>query len=161
MSIYNQLLNLFLFIVTGITIGILFDIFRIIRRSFKTPDFITYIEDIIFWILTGFILLFTIFTFNDGEIRIYIFIGLILGLIVYLLTLSKYFIKVSVSIICFIKKIIYYPIHVIYTFIRKFIFRPFLFVFDSISKKISKVVKKLPQKTKTDNLSNIYNKIDK
>ena len=56
---------------------------------------------------------------------------------------------------------IYYPIHVIYTFIKKFIFRPFLFVFDSISKKISKVVKKLPQKTKTDNLSNIYNKIDK
>ena len=37
----------------GVIIGILFDFFRILRKSFKTPDFVTYIEDVIFWILTG------------------------------------------------------------------------------------------------------------
>ena len=38
--------NLFLiFTINGILIGLLFDIFRILRKSFKTPDIITYIED--------------------------------------------------------------------------------------------------------------------
>ena len=50
--------NLFLiFTINGILIGLLFDIFRILRKSFKTPDIITYIEDFFFWLITGLILL--------------------------------------------------------------------------------------------------------
>ena len=49
--------NLFLiFTINGILIGLLFDIFRILRKSFKTPDIITYIEDFFFWLITGLIL---------------------------------------------------------------------------------------------------------
>ena len=114
----NQLINMLLFILTGIVIGVLFDIFRIIRRSFKTPDFLTYIEDILFWLMAGIILLFTIFTFNNGEIRLYIFVSLLFGLTIYLLTLSKFFIKINVKIIGIIKKIVCYPIKLIYNFIK-------------------------------------------
>ena len=60
--ILNQA-NLFLiFTINGILIGLLFDIFRILRKSFKTSDIITYTEDLIFWILTGLLLLYSIFT---------------------------------------------------------------------------------------------------
>lgn len=128
----NQLINMLLFILTGIVIGVLFDIFRIIRRSFKTPDFLTYIEDILFWLMAGIILLFTIFTFNNGEIRLYIFVSLLFGLTIYLLTLSKFFIKINVKIIGIIRKIVCYPIKFIYNFIKKFIFRPIIFVFNNI-----------------------------
>ena len=128
----NQLINMLLFILTGIVIGVLFDIFRIIRRSFKTPDFLTYIEDILFWLMAGIILLFTIFTFNNGEIRLYIFVSLLFGLTIYLLTLSKFFIKINVKVIGIIKKIIGYPIKLIYNFIKRFIFRPIIFVFNNI-----------------------------
>lgn len=128
----NQLINMLLFILTGIVIGVLFDIFRIIRRSFKTPDFLTYIEDILFWLMAGIILLFTIFTFNNGEIRLYIFVSLLFGLTIYLLTLSKFFIKINVKIIGILKKIVCYPIKLIYNFIKKFIFRPIIFVFNNI-----------------------------
>lgn len=128
----NQLINMLLFILTGIVIGVLFDIFRIIRRSFKTPDFLTYIEDILFWLMAGIILLFTIFTFNNGEIRLYIFVSLLFGLTIYLLTLSKFFIKINVKIIGIIRKIVCYPIKLIYNFIKKFIFRPIIFVFNNI-----------------------------
>lgn len=121
-----------LFILTGIVIGVLFDIFRIIRRSFKTPDFLTYIEDILFWLMAGIILLFTIFKFNNGEIRLYIFVSLLFGLTIYLLTLSKFFIKINVKIIGILKKIVCYPIKLIYNFIKKFIFRPIIFVFNNI-----------------------------
>lgn len=50
--VYNQGILFIIFTLDGILIGILFDIFRILRKSFKTDDFITYIEDILFWLIS-------------------------------------------------------------------------------------------------------------
>lgn len=102
----NQAYLFIMFIFNGILIGVLFDIFRILRKSFKTSDFITYIEDITFWILAGVLTLYFIFYLNNGEIRLYILIGIILGIAIYILTISKYIIKFSVAIISFFKSII-------------------------------------------------------
>ena len=85
--ITNQATLFLIFIVNGIIIGFLFDIFRILRRSFKTSDLITYIEDILFWILTGIIVLYSIFIFNNGEIRFFMFLAIGLGITFYMLTL--------------------------------------------------------------------------
>lgn len=160
-NIYHQVLNLFTFTITGIVIGILFDIFRITRRSFKTPDFITYVEDILFWILTGIILLFTIFTFNNGEIRLYIFVSLVLGLILYMITLSKHFVKINVILLKFIKKILYIPIHMIINFTNRCILQPFSFIFQKAKENMSKWIKKPIKKAENTNFANICNKIDK
>lgn len=119
-SIAMQLYSLLIFTISGIAIGIFFDIFRILRKSFKTPDIITYIEDIIFWIFTGLFFLFVLFKFNNGQIRNYVIIGVLLGIIIYMLTISKYFININVKVINLVKKIVYYPIKLIlksFTFI--------------------------------------------
>ena len=108
----NQLYTLFVFILSGAVIGILFDLFRILRKSFKTPDIITYIEDIIFWILTGLFLLYIIFKYSFGQLRIYMFVSLIIGIVIYFLTISKYFIKLNIKIIRI------YKIYYIKNFIR-------------------------------------------
>ena len=80
--IYTEF-NIFLaFILIGLIIGFLFDFFRILRRTYKTPDFITIIEDIVFWLVSGIILLLGIFILNEGKIRAYLFLGLFLGIIV-------------------------------------------------------------------------------
>ena len=68
----------YIFIMTGILIGVLFDIFRIMRKSFKTPDYITYIQDVIFCIIAGILLFYTIYKFNDGELRSYVLLGILL-----------------------------------------------------------------------------------
>ena len=73
----NQLYVFTIFIITGILTGVLFDIFRIFRKSFLTPDWLTRIEDILFWLLTGLLILYTIFNFNNGEIRFYLFLGIV------------------------------------------------------------------------------------
>ena len=131
-EVYNQLFCLLIFILTGIVIGILFDIFRILRKSFKTADFITYLEDIIFWILTGCIMLFSIFIFNNGEIRSYVFIGIAIGIISYMLIISRFFVKISVSIIKFIKKVLSYPIKLIKNIFTKIILKPTLKILKNI-----------------------------
>lgn len=162
----NQLYIFLCFFLTGIVIGILFDIFRILRRSFKTWDIVTYIQDFVFWILTGVILLYSIFTFNNGELRAFVFVGILLGVTVYILLVSKYFIKIAVKIILIIKKILFYPIN----FIKKYIIKPISkfiikYIIRPFSSKISKIHFKFPKinlkKTKSDNLSNKIRQLEK
>lgn len=139
--VINQAYLFLIFIINGIIIGILFDIFRILRRSFKTSDIITYLEDILFWILTGSILLYSIFTFSNGEIRFYMFLGVFLGCILYMLLFSKYFVNINVRIILVLKKIVYKIINiVIFPFklmikpIKKLFFKPIKFITINMNK---------------------------
>ena len=115
----NQVYTFFIFILNGLLIGILFDTFRILRKSFKFSNIITNLQDIIFWILSGLILIYSIFEFTDGELRLYIFLGILLGFIAYLLIFSKIYIKVCVDIILVIKKILYYTLILPIEFILK------------------------------------------
>lgn len=146
----EQLYSFLIFSIVGIIISIIFDVFRILRKTFKTPDIVTYIEDIIFWIITGLIILSSIFLFNNGELRVYIFIGMTIGIIFYMLFISKYFIKVNVFIINFIKNIIYKILHIIlkpikniYKLIKKLIFKPISFIFINFRKCFTKIFNKI------------------
>ncbi len=134
--------NLFLiFVVNGFLIGLFFDIFRILRKSFKTSDIMTTIEDILFWIITGFIILYSIFIFNNGEIRFFMFIGILIGVIFYMILLSGFVIKTSVSIITFLKRVLRFifkvlilPIIGIYKIIKNLLKKPILFCFINLKK---------------------------
>lgn len=149
-TIAMQLQSLIIFTISGVAIGIFFDIFRILRKSFKTPDIITYLEDIIFWIITGIFFLFVLFKFNNGQIRSYVIIGTITGAALYLILLSKHFIKFSVSAIIFLKKIIAYPIKILLKILKK-IFKPLSFVVINIRKSIKNLVKKIIKKERNVN----------
>lgn len=121
----NQAYLFLVFTLTGFIIGALFDVFRILRKSFKTSDFITYLEDILFWVLTGFLIIYNIWYFNDGEIRLFMFLGLIMGILIYLLLLSKFFIILMTFIIDIIKKmlqILQVPFKPIIKFCKKIIY---------------------------------------
>lgn len=146
-TVSMQLYSLLIFTISGIAIGIFFDIFRILRKSFKTPDVVTYIEDTIFWIFSGLFFLFILFKFNNGEIRSYVILGLIFGITIYIFTISKYFIKMSVSIICFIKKIILYPLQLLWKFVKKLI-KPFSFIVINLRKNMINIYNKILKTTK-------------
>ena len=133
----NQAYLFFIFIIDGILIGLLFDFFRISRKVFKTNDVMTYIEDILFWILTGGIVLYSIFVFNNGELRLFMFLGIILGAFVYMLFVSSYVIKINVKIINILKKIIgilLIPFKYIFKTLQKIFLKPVTFLFVNIRK---------------------------
>ncbi len=151
--ITNQAILFAIFLLNGIIIGFLFDIFRILRKSFKTSDIVTYIEDILFWVITGFIILYSIFTFNNGEIRLFMIIAIIIGSLIYLLYVSTYVIKINVTIILFLKKIFYkifciilLPIKMVLTFLRKIILKPIDFVIVNIRKVFKQLFTKITTK---------------
>lgn len=146
--INNQAQLFLVFIINGIIIGIFFDFFRILRKSFKTSDFSTYIEDLLFWILTGFSILFTLFKYNNGEIRLYMFLAIAIGILLYMLIFSSYIIKINVSIILLLKKLlkkiiyfIFIPIKFILKIVKKIIFKPISFIFINIKSLYTNIFK--------------------
>ena len=132
----NQAYLFLVFSLTGVIIGILFDFFRILRRIIKTSNFITYVEDILFWILTGFLILYSIWYFNNGEIRIYMFLGIILGVLIYMLTLSSILIKIFSKLFRILINMLELPFKTIISVFRKLI-TAIEKIFIKISKKIT------------------------
>ena len=139
----NQAYSFLIFILNGLLLGILFDIFRILRKSFKTPDFVTYIEDIFFWILSGIVLLYSIFKFNNGELRLYVFMGILIGILIYMLLFSKIIINVSTYIIKIIKKtfhiLIFIPVKFIIKIIKKIVCKPIVLLCINVGKLAKKI----------------------
>lgn len=97
----------------GLIVGLLFDVFRLSRRFFNTRDIITYIQDIIFWILVGIIVLLTIFYSNNGQIRGYVFLGIVLGTVFYFLVFSRLIMKILTYVIEFLIRLIGYIIKMV------------------------------------------------
>lgn len=150
----NQAFLFFIFTLNGILIGLLFDFFRILRRSFKTADIVTYMQDVLFWILTGIIILYSIFVFNNGEIRFYMFIGIAIGISLYILLFSQYVIKINVILITTLKKIIAKIIKIViypFVFISKLIYRPIRHISNIIQNNIKKLQGKTKNKENKDN----------
>lgn len=157
--VINQAYIFLIFILNGFAIGLIFDFFRILRKSFKTNDIITYIEDILFWIITGLIILYTTFIFNNGEIRLFMFLAIFIGVFIYILLFSNIIIKVNVKIIKTIKNILSKIINIIsipfkyfYIIFRKIIFKPISFTIINL-KKLTNISKKIKKNTKINKKS--------
>lgn len=149
----EQLVSFGYFISVGIILGIIFDFFRIFRRTIKTSDIITNIQDILFCFITGIVILVSVFYFNNGVLRLYVFIGLTIGITIYMLYISKHFIKISIKIINFIKNILYSfikPFLILINFTKKLIFRPISFIIINVKGFTLKNIQKIKKITKKE-----------
>ena len=101
----EQIKTIMAFFIDGILIGGLFDLFRATRKSYKISNFLTYIEDVLFWLLAGVLTLYVIDVFTNGQIRLYMILLLIFGYIFYIITISKLILKINTRILNTIKYI--------------------------------------------------------
>ncbi len=136
-----QLYNFFIFIVLGLIVSFIFDIFRILRKKFNTNNIITYIEDVLFWIISGFLIISAVFKFNNGELRLYLFLGILIGIVMYMLLFTKFINLIFLKILT--------PVQIIIDF--------FLSLFKKNYNFINKTIKKCKNKSKKTIQKNNYN----
>lgn len=103
--IQNQAYVFLVSILVGGVLAIIFDFFRLLRRKGNTKNYIVYIQDILYWLIVTFVIIMSAFITNDGELRGYMFIGYILGAIIYVVTFSPYIMKIANKILDFIENI--------------------------------------------------------
>lgn len=120
-------------IICGIMLMFIYDIIRIFRRIINHNNLFISIEDVIFWIISAFIIFIVMYFQNSGIIRSFSIIAMIFGMILYNKTISKYFVN-------YISLIINKIIHIILL--------PFIFL-KKIIKKIKDKLKDKANKKKT------------
>ena len=126
-SISGQLYVFLAMSVCGVCSGLIFDIFRAIRKTFSGSNLTTSLSDILFWLIISLGMFFALFTISGGEIRWHEIIGVILGSVIYFLTISHLFVTLLVILIHFTSKIFLTILKIILTplvFLYKMIKRP-------------------------------------
>ena len=111
--IYSQGSIFCAFFILGILIGFIFDFFRALRKTIKTNNIFTYIEDVIFFLIIGSMFLRSIIIFSAGELRFYIFIAIFLGIIIYILTIGNLCVIMFKVILDVLKKFLIYSIRIL------------------------------------------------
>lgn len=104
-SVSAQAFTFLCSVLGGVAIAVIYDIFRITRKAFKTGSVVTYIEDLVFWLLVAVVMFTMVYYSNEGELRGYLFLGTLLGVVFYALLLSKPVMDSSMFIINILRKI--------------------------------------------------------
>ncbi|HCJ56877.1 spore cortex biosynthesis protein YabQ [Lutispora sp.] len=139
----------------GIIIGLAYDMYRVIKGVHRTKGMITSLWDILFLLMTLMIAVWAIFSSNYGDLRIYVFIGFVVGFFLYEKIISKIaaalFSYILQSIRAAVKRgsrLIILPLR----FLWYFIVRPFSKIREYLKTKIIKTKKKalLPKKLLRD-----------
>lgn len=93
-------------VIWGVIILVIYDVIRIFRNIIKHHYFFIGLEDLIFWIVSGFLIFRMMYIQNDGIIRGFSILGMTLGMIVYNQGVSGWFVTNVSKLILFLKKMI-------------------------------------------------------
>lgn len=85
----SQLATFLWLALTAIALSFLFDCYRFMRKTFRLRVWTTAVADLCFWLLAALIVFFVLLCSNGGEMRLYVFISLALGVLVYYRLLSS------------------------------------------------------------------------
>lgn len=120
-------------ILIGIFMGLIFDLYRTLRYFSNPKKILTYIEDLLFWLIIIIIFFALLLKTTDGILRGFVFIGCFCGAIIYLLLFSKFIfsffifiLKLILEGISEIIKIIIGPLSKTYRYSKKGVNKIFL-----------------------------------
>lgn len=83
MELQEETFSFLVFASLGIIYGVIFDFFRALRKTRKSKDITVSIQDIVYFVIVGVILSFTLNVYMKDRIRIYNLLSIVLGVIVY------------------------------------------------------------------------------
>ena len=87
----------------GVGLGILYDVFRIIRMLINKRNITIFLQDVIYFIVSGLITFLFVLGINEGQSRFYILAGEGIGWIAYHITLGEKIYRSSENIVKIIR----------------------------------------------------------
>lgn len=107
-SLSVQLYAFAVTIIAGASIGLIFDLYRVIRSRLQPGAITAAVMDLIFWLVAAPVLIVYLLVANWGELRFYVLIGILLGAAFYYLLFSRIVIRLFAGLINLIGYIISY-----------------------------------------------------
>lgn len=142
-------------LILGIQLGVVYDIFKLIRIIGLNSRIATFFEDIIFFLISTFSFFGYYMNVNEGKFRIYPVLVATLGFVIYELSISRLTVFLMRKIVGFIKnifvfvykKIFYGIFSKLFFLIGKF-FSPLIKKLKKFFQNINKICKNLLPKTR-------------
>lgn len=126
LSLHEQARLFLLTVLLGGGMGLLYDGLRVFRHALPHKHFWVQAEDGLFWLLAVFLVFGVMLRASGGEIRFFSIFGLFGGMGLYFLTLSRFVLAVSDSIIRLVKyltglffRIVCTPFRLLYLLFRR------------------------------------------
>lgn len=108
-------------VLLGVAEGIVFDAFRAVRKHIPRSFAAVGATDVLYWIFSGMLFASAVYSITGGGLRAYIFVGMLLGAVLYFLLFGRVALRViSVTFSVFLKifqfffKILLTPGHFFY-----------------------------------------------
>lgn len=102
-SLTSQILIFVYSLALGMFLGFAYDIFRIIRMVINLRNIAIFIQDVLYFILSGGVTFLFVLSVNSGNSRFYILAGEGIGWIAYHITLGEVIYKCSNKTVNFVK----------------------------------------------------------
>lgn len=97
----------------------LYDILRIFRKLFPHSVVFVAVEDVLFWLFSGVTIFILLFLENDGSLRGFFIFGIVVGMMVYLGTISPYFVKFTVFLLKKLWYVLSFPLRFLIKLLKK------------------------------------------
>ncbi|KPU42777.1 spore protein YabQ [Oxobacter pfennigii] len=105
-TVEAQFTSLIISVFAGLSVGILFDIYRTINYYARPSKAFLYFMDLLFWVVTASVVFIILLNADFADLRIYTFFGMTLGIVVYIKLFSSYILKFFRFLIYSISKLI-------------------------------------------------------
>jgi spore cortex biosynthesis protein YabQ len=109
-TLHAQFVTLFMMFSSGLALGVLFDMFRVLFGKFK---FLVPLLDILYWIVATILVFWLLLYSNEGQLRVFIFLGIGIGICFYFALLSratiwliKLFIRIVLVMFQFLRNVV-------------------------------------------------------
>ena len=138
----------FLSAFSGILCAFLYDCFKIIRHTFRTGKAVTFLLDMLFWILSAFCVFGMLLYANYGRIRLFELLAVLLGAALYFLSISgpivwggTFLFSYLIRSVFFVCKLLVFPFRML-----------FIHLLLPFGQKTAKIFKKIPKNRLTTKL---------
>lgn len=95
----GQLQELFMAGGLGFLLGAFYDVFRVIRLLMRPSDKVVFFQDILFFTLSSVITFLFALAVTGGELRFYLFLGLVTGFSAYYFTVGRAVVRCAKGVI--------------------------------------------------------------
>lgn len=142
MTLAAQYMTLMVMSLNGAILGAVYDMYRVILRHWKFLRWASPILDFAFWIFSFAVVFWSLMWANNGDLRIYVFVVLGLGLLIYRIFLQRIVVGSTIGIIMGIR----YVCIQLYRAFMALVVRPvmtFVRLFISLCKVIDRILQSL------------------
>lgn len=88
-SLTGQLYAFLMTVVAGVSMGMLFDFYRVLRAGFRPKRWLSMLCDLLYWVVVTPVVFFVLLLGNWGELRYYVLVGMLLGVFLHFQVFSS------------------------------------------------------------------------